>query len=400
MKRAMKYLLGAMFALFAVAGAVDQNLLYEVLGFNAPSDGVYYAMAAVPVTDVDAIAKWAGKYDRTMIAQMLNGLDVFRDLRVDRNVSRHGKLLPKFTAENGLRPLDVNVESNGRKERTLGGRKLFVYDAMKLFKIVPEELNESFLSDMIAPGAKDIPFAQWFWQREMEKLASEINDNFYNSEYHADAADYSAAATYTAGDYIKFTDDNYYKCVTNTSAGESPTSAAAKWTEVNSAVCFDGPAKIIADEITAANLTAITTGALSSSNAMDKIELMYAAMTEAHRNKGGIVRLSWDNYRNYVKHERSVFGNTATPDSADGRKFIEGSGKKWEIKPASWMAGSGRVIFDVDGNNLRAGTNLVGDRPPSIGKIVPTVHGYLTSAKMLLGFQVADLECLYVNDQA
>lgn len=396
----MKYLFGAMFALLAVAGAVDQNLLYDVLGVNTPEGSVYYAMAATPVADVEAIAKWAGKYDRQMIGQMLNGLDVFRDLRVDRNVSRHGKLLPKFTAENGLRPLDVNVEENGRKERTLGGRKLFVYDAMKLFKIVPEELIESFLSDMIAPGAKDLPFAQWFWQREMEKLGSEINDNFYSSEYHADADDYSASATYTAGDYIKFTDDNYYKCVTDTNAGESPTSHAAKWTEVNALVCFDGPGKIIADEITASNLSASTTGALSVSNAMEKIEILYNDMTEAHRNKGGVVRLSWDNYRNYVKHERSVFGNTATPDSADGRKYVEGSGKKWEIVPQSWMAGSGRVILDVDGNNLRAGTNLVGDRPPSIGKIVPTVHGYKTSAKMLLGFQIADLECLYVNDQA
>lgn len=400
MNKLMKYMIGAMIALFAVAGAVDQNLLTDVLGFSGPENGTYYAMAAVPITDVEAIAKWAGKYDRKMISQMLNGLDVFQDLRVDRNVSRHGKLLPKFTAENGLRPLDVNVEENGRKERTIGGRKLFVHDMMKLFKIVPEELIESFLSDMIAPGAKQIPFAQWFWEKEMEKLGSEINDNFYSSEYHADAADYSAAATYTAGDYIKFTDDNFYKCVTNTSAGESPTSAAAKWTEVNALVGFDGPAKIIADEITATNLSATVTGAITSSNAMDKLELMYKDMTEAHRNKGGVVRMSWDNYRNYVLHERSVFGPTANINTADGRKFIEGSGKKWEIKPHSWMSGAGRVIFDLEGNNLRAGTDLVGTRPPKIGKIVDTVHGYKTSAKMLLGFQIADLECLYVNDQA
>jgi len=389
-----------MVALFAVAGAVDQNLLSELIGVTPPSDGVYYAMAAVPVTDVEAIAKWAGKYDRKMIAQMLNGLDVFKDLVVDRNVSRHGKLLPKFTAEAGLRPLDVHVEENGRKERTIGGRKLYVYDMMKLFKIIPEELIESFMSDMIAPGAKDIPFAQWFWNAEMEKLASEINDNFYNSEYHADAPDFSAAATYNAGDYIKFTDDNFYKCVTNTVAGESPTTAAAKWQEVNGLVGFDGPGKIIADEITAANIVASTTGALTSANAMDKIEIMYKDMTEAHRNKGGIVRLSWDNYRNYVKHERDVFGNTATSATADGAKYIEGSGKKWIILPQSWMSGSNRVILDVEGRNLRAGTNLVGDRPPSIGKVVQTLHGYKAVAKMLLGFQICDLECLYVNDQA
>jgi len=378
---------------------------FALVGLSAFGDPAGLSLAmATPVTNVDAIAKWAGKYDRAMLAQMLNGLDVFTDLTVDRNVSRHGKLLPKFTAAAGMRPLDVNIEENGRQERSLGGRKLFVYDCMKLFKIVPEELIESFLADMIVPGARDIPFAQWFWEKEMEKLASEINDNFYNSEYHADAADFSAAATYTVGDHIKFTDGNYYRCVTNTSAGESPASAAAKWTEVNGTVCFDGPAKIIADEITASNITPIATGAINNTNALDKMEQMYQAMTEAHRKKGGRFLVSYDTFWDYVKHEQSVFGATNTPESGDGRKYIYGSGKKWEVVPCTWITNSNRVIIDIkisgSKGNLMVGSSIVGNLAPSIGKIVPTVHGYKTSAKWLLGFQISDLECLYVNDQA
>ena len=375
-------------------------MLFACVGFatNSSAEGLVIAMAT-PATDIDAIAKWAGKYDRTMIMQMLNSLDVFSDLRVDRNVSRHGKLLPKFTAEAGMRPLDLNVETNGRKERSFGGRKLFVEDCMKLFKIVPEEAKDSFLGDMIVPGAQQMPFAQWIWAREMEKLASEINDNFYNSEKHSDAADFAAGDTYTAGDYMKFTDDNFYKCVTNTTAGESPTTTPAKWLEVNGTVCFDGPAKIIADELTASNITATTTGAITNSNALDKIELLYKDMTEAHRNKGGVIHLSWDKFHDYVKHEQSVFGSTNTPESGDGRKYVYGSGKKWEVKPASWMADSGRLIADIKNENLAVGTSIIGDRGPSLGKMVPTVHGFLTSAKWLLGFEIADLECLYVNDQ-
>jgi hypothetical protein len=40
---------------------------------------------------------------------------------------------------------------------------------------------------------------------------------------------YSATATYSPGDVIYFTDGDYHLCLTATSAGESPTSAAAKW---------------------------------------------------------------------------------------------------------------------------------------------------------------------------
>lgn len=44
-------------------------------------------------------------------------------------------------------------------------------------------------------------------------------------------SNYSASATYSAGDIIYFTDGDYYEALASTSAGESPTSAAAKWSK-------------------------------------------------------------------------------------------------------------------------------------------------------------------------
>jgi hypothetical protein len=365
---------------------------------GAHAEGAVLAMATPAVADVEAIAKWAGKYDRTMIMQMLNGLDVFKDLTVDRDVSRHGKLLPKFTVEAGLRPLDTNVEENDRKERTLGGRKLFVYDCMKLFKVIPEELRESFLADQLQPGAKREPFASWFWSREMEKLASEINDNFYNSEYHADAPEFSAAATYTAGQHVKFTDDNFYKCVTNTTAGESPASAAAKWELSNGVILFDGPGKIIADEITGANLAPIATGAITEADAFDQMREVYNSMAIAHKNRRGTIHVSHDVYEKYLTAELTKFGNSvASATMGNGRKYVYGTNNRWELKPCSWIPGQ-RIIVNLENRNLVAGTTITGTSA-RIGKVVETVHGYKTSAKFLLGFQIRDLECLYVNDQ-
>lgn len=351
-------------------------------------------------TAVAEIAKFIGQYDKKLIAQVLNGLDIVKDCRVIRNASLNGTLLPKMTVAAGARPLDLNVTTRSGNHRSFSGRKLNVYTGMKIISIVPEELERSFLSDMLEPGAKTIPFAEWVWMKEMEKLKSEINDNFYLSTYQGDAEEFDAAASggYTAGDYVKFGDDlDIYKCVTDATTGQSPTTHPAKWSKVNGLVISDGWGTIIADEITNSNLTPISTSALTSSNALDKIELMYNGMTEAHRKIGGVFYLSPAKYRNYVIHERTVFGTQATPDMGTGVKTVYGD-PKWTIKPATWLGTSGRVIA-TQPENLIFGTNLEADLG-KISKSVETLHGSDHVIKWRQGAEIADLETFYVNDQA
>lgn len=374
----------------------------SVLFGLAPMPTNYAFATPVPATEVTAIAKWAGMYSKQMIAQVLNGLDIVNDVAVDRLVSRQGKLLPKFTVQGGLRPLNYNLEETSGKQRSWSGRKLFVYDAMKLFKIIPEELITSFQSAMLAPGAKDMPFAQWVWQAEMDKLASEINDSTYLSEYAGDAADYDAGVAYTYSStvpkYISYgTEYDIYKLAITTTAGENPISAPTKWTKINTTATCTGFGKKFADEITASTITPITTGALTTTNSFDKIELMYKGMTVAHRNKGGVVRVSPDVFRNYLTHERAIFPYATDKNSGDGKKYIYGTGNKWEIRPCSWMGASGRVIM-TPFDNLVMGTNLTNN--PGLTNVVPTLHGYKAVAKFLIGFEIADLECLYLNDIA
>ncbi len=354
-----------------------------------------------PKTAVTAVTKFAGQFSKTLLMQTLNGLDVFSQLKVDRNVSRHGKLLPKITVNAGMRPLDTDVDRNKGVERTLGGRKLFVNDCMKIFRFVPEEVIETYMSDMLAPGAKVIPFAQFFWQAEMQKLASEINDNFYLSSFHGDAAAFDASATYADGDYVKYTLDGYnyfYQANAATTAGQSPITTTAKWDLVNSVVCFDGPGTILSAEITDSNITPIVTGALTNTNAYTKTEDMYDVIPVAVRNKGGKIRMSHDVFRKYLKDERAKYSPIAYPGMGNEKKEIYGDGGKWMIEPATWMGGSQRIIFDSQGQNLCAGTNLAGT--PGVTKSVETLHGTDNVAKFTLGSQIADLEVLFVNDQA
>lgn len=359
-------------------------------------------MAVVPTTDVDAIAKYGNKNAAALIGQVLNRLEIFKDMKVNRLASREGTLLPKFKAEKGMRPLNTNIEENGRKERSFGGRKLYVYDAMKLFKIIPEELRTSYLSDMLEPGALIIPFEQWVWEQEMLTLESEINDNNYLSDYGGDATEWESGTAYTYSatvpTYKTFGDDeSIYKLLSTTTAGQSPTTHPAKWEQVNSGVTCTGIGTIIADEVAASNLPVTNTGAITSSNALDKIELIMNDMTVAHRKKGGLIRVSPLVYAHYIKHEKAVFTAALTQDMGDGKKYVYGQNKKWEIRECSWMDTSERIIA-TQFENLVAGTNLTAN--PGLTKTVQTLHGYKSVAKWLIGFEIGDLECLYVNERA
>lgn len=350
-------------------------------------------------TDFAAITKYAGQYDKQLIAQALNGMDFISQVRTIRKASSHGVLLPKMTVNGGIRPLNLNVEAPKGANRNFSGRKLYVYGGMKIITINPEEARGSFMDEMLDPKAKEIPFAQWIWEQEMKKISSEINDNIYLSDYNADAAAWDAGDAYAVGDYVNF-EESIYKAVAITVAGESPTTAAAKWEEVDNVVISKGWGTIIADEIDGGNIAGanlIATGAISNANALDKFELMYKGMSQTHRKLGGTFKVASDVYRAYVEHERSEFGNVATPDFGDGTKFIYGSNKKWAIEECSWMGDSGRVIA-TQKNNLAFGTNLEGDAN-TIAKTIETLHGYKSVVKWLQGCEISDLETLYVNDQ-
>jgi hypothetical protein len=351
-------------------------------------------------TTFDAITKYAGQFDKQLVAQALNGMDFMKQVRVLRRASAHGVLLPKMTVNKGIRPLNLNVDSPKGTNRNFSGRKLYIHEGMKIITINPEEARGTFLDANLDPNAKEIPFAQWIWEQEMAKIASEINDNIYLSDYHGDAADYSAVTVYNPGDYITFTDYSVYKCVTLTTAGQSPTTHPAKWSEVDDVVISAGWGTIIADEITAGNIAGanlITTGAITNANALTKLELMFNSMTATHQRLGGKALVSSDVFRAYVEHERATYTAAATPELGDGKKYIYGTGKKWVIEESSMMGASGRVIM-TQADNLAFGTNMEGDFN-KIGKIVDTLHGYKAIVKWQQGCEISDLETLYVNEQ-
>lgn len=356
--------------------------------------------------DISAIKGFIEKHDKRLIRQMLNGLDIFTDLPGTRRNVRTEVSLNKLVVDAGVRPLNTAIESPKGK-RTWSKRKLVPHYGMKIFEINPDDLRPTFMSEMLAPNAKREPFAAWAWQREFEKIAEEINDNFYLSEFHNDPEDWDNGTAYDAGDLVYFDAADgkgaivYEAAAGGTNAAESPSTHPAKWADVDNKVLCDGPGTVIANEITGASISPIATGAYDDTDAYDAYMTQWDAIPEA-RKKKKIAYASFDSVGDLITHHNSKFGSgqgIPATDIEEGRSFtLKGTGGRLTVKPVTWMNSSRRIIM-TDPMNLIPATDMTSDYN-KVGKIVETLHGYKAIMKFMLTFQIADLEDLYVNDQA
>jgi hypothetical protein len=409
--KTIKFLLSAFFALmigtaaqaqlglnaFAVAGTIIAGgaaLPYVIKDLPAG-----LALMAVS-TDVSALQGWITKYDTTKINQALNGMDIARDLTVIRNL-REPMALPKMTVDAGGRRLNTSIkEAKGGREWT--ERIITPYGAMKIISIIPEEVRDSFMSSMLDINAKELPFAQWVWEQEFAKIASEINDNFYYST-RPTVVNFASGATYAANAHVLF-ENVVYKNISGstTTAGESPLSASVKWKDVDNQVIIDGPDAIIKAEIAASNLAAVATGTFSETTAYGYFKDMWTDVPEAVKNKGLIAYVSHGVAEDLAENVNTKFGSGVGIGGVDIEEgvpfYLKNTNRRLKVMPCTWMGTSRRVIM-APSNNLVLGLNQVSDAS-KVGKMVDTLHGFDAIVKWMIGFQFRNLEELYVNDQA
>lgn len=402
--RILSGIVGLMFviATFATAGvplAVAIPGLLALGAFGSSSiNGVHSADVA---SDTSALATYAGTYAKSLISTMLNGLDIASDIKVIRNL-KSDHTLTKISINAGIRPLNTNVEDPTGSNRVYSERKIEMKGGMKIFNIVPEELRSTFMSDMLDPNASDIPFAEYVWAAEFEKLGDEINESVYLADYNADAAAWASGSTYSAGDFVNFNED-IYEANASTSAGQSPSTHPAKWDLRNAESICTGLGTIIANEITGSAITPVTTGTITSSNAYAKFQLVWRALPTALQKKSmnPTIYCSYDVYELYLDNIETLFGNgnlEELPESKGGDVYLRKTAKRCRIKPVTWMGSSQRLIC-CPADNLVMGTNQLDDMN-NIGKKVDTLHGFKAICKYLIGFQIQDLDALVVNDQA
>lgn len=350
--------------------------------------------------NIDAIKGYLKKMDRQLIGRMLNELSFFKDpsLNVMRGLKTE-TILPKYTGAKGARRLNTTIDSPKGKG-AWGVRTIVPRFGMKILSFVPDELKETYFSEFMDTNKKRIPFADWVMNEEMKTLAAEINDNIYNAVY-ATVEDWASGDTYTVGDHVMF-QEVIYKCVTNTSAGESPLTASAKWEDADAAVLLDGPGTVIASEISGSNLAAYAGGVFDNTDAYDVIKGQWEDdVTEAHKNQGAIAYVSPGAAEDIAQHQNTKFGSgkgIANADVEEGQPFyLKNTNKRLMVVPSVWMGTSRRIIISP-AKNLTFGTDQLSNLN-SIGKVVETLHGYDTITKFTLAFQIRDLERVSVNDQ-
>ncbi|MGB1316656.1 MAG: hypothetical protein ACPG5W_00545, partial [Flavobacteriales bacterium] len=332
---------------------------------------------------------------------MLNSLDIVNDIKVIRNL-KSDHTLTKISINAGIRPTNTNVSAADGTNRVFSDRTISMKGGMKIFSMIPEELRSTFMSDMLDPNADQLPFAEYVWDAEFEKLGEEINESVYLADYNADAAAWVSGSTYSSGDFVNF-DESIYEANASTSAGESPTTTPAKWDKRNAESITTGLGTIIATEITASNITPVTTGAISSSTAYGDLQDVWRNLPTAmqKKSKEPTIYVSYDVFEKYVDNVETQFGNgnlEELPEMNGGDVYLRKTARRCKIVPCTWMGSSQRIICTPK-ENLVMGTNSLDDMN-GIGKTVPTLHGFDAICKYMLGFQIQDLEALSVNDQA
>lgn len=191
---------------------------------------------------------------------------------------------------------------------------------------------------------------------------------------------YQTVADKLSADYLAQVNDNAAYLGVYDANGTTAASMATGW------------GTIIADLITASSITPVVTGAITSANAVTKVEDVVDSAPAHMKGKKGYVYVSFATWAKYRTHYRSLngFGFNKT----DGVYKLDGY-KDITIIAASWMGNSSRIIYTLD-QNLVFGTDGDGvTMHPSIK--YDTIE---LRMKLPIGFEIQDEAVLIVNDQA
>ena len=186
-------------------------------------------------------------------------------------------------------------------------------------QMTPQEFEGTYLGMMRRTGQnqKDLPFEAYILDKVIQKLHTEMESAIWQGE---------AAAIPAAGDDLD---------------------------EV-----FDGYLKIIADAITASDITEFPTGALTNENIVEKVEDMWDALDPAMKRERVEVWMSYSNYVKYVQNYREDFGKYVGYDGQGAIKLDFGNAV---LRPIAGMGNSNRVII-TQPENFHYGLDAASDK--------------------------------------
>ena len=355
--------------------------------------------------DLTNIKNYAGTYAGSLLKRLYlelalgaTGISVMPGLK-----SKH--TLHKIFKKKGLKPY-TGTEAPRGGSITYEPRVLQVEKAQHDDMIHPSDYIGTYMEQMRgrgeSPNNKTIPFQQVVMETVMDETADEIvRDTIYNGVGKSGFAAYNAGTAYTVGSLITYTQEGelrYWRCIAATTAGQTPDTHPAKWEWAGGRALCKGLGKIIADEVTAGNIKAaqvINTGAITSADAYGQFTAVWRGLPEIIRSKGATIHTSFTNHEFLMDdYENKIKKNF---EQVDGITYLAKTDRKCQILPVNWLSGAGRLIA-TPGSNLWMGTDQASDL--NALKVIEKMYTLQLGMSFMIGFQIADLEVLAINDQA
>lgn len=369
--------------------------------------------------DVSGITGFSDQNQKELIATLVNGLDIANDVMVQPNVKNKIKL-PKLAVGNGFRPYSPIVNF-GKGDIQFTERELETRTGKRELLLEIKAFKDKYLAWQTNAGNgankkfDDYAFAKFVWQQVIKSVQREINDETaYFGFDKALATLFDGGTAYPAKAYVTFIDpkdgiNKFYQNVSGaaTTAGQTPATHPAKWRDVSARAVAPGLG-VILDKIIADGFPVVTTGAISDiTTAVNAFKRFFRAAPVPYQREGVIVNCSYTDAQFLIDGLESNISKYTTPEVSNlmqkGLIPIPGTQNKGWVKPATWMGSSRRLIgtpmFDMSGKseNLYMGTDLLSD-----GNEIKTVEALWTieaGISMDIGWQIADLGALIINDQ-
>jgi hypothetical protein len=350
---------------------------------------------------LSALAAYSGQYEKKLMTRFLNGFDVNNPALELYPTVKNKLNLTQIVVNKGAKP--YTGKHVAKDDIVYTPRILTVEDCQRDLTIDPKQYRPTFMAEMRGRGENannmTIPFAQYVNEAIIKELNAEINnETLYHGVGKAAFTAFNGASTYSPGARITFTQDSelrYFKCVTATLAGESPSTHPAKWVWAGAEALTKGFGGIIADEITGGALNPVVTGTVTSSNAYASFIAMFRALPLAVRNQECVILCSYTDFDLLLDdYEDKVKKNF---EESNGITYLAKTDRKCIIAPWSAMSGSRRLIATAK-KNFVVGTDEFSDM--NTIKTKEEMYHLDMGMTWVMGMQIRDLGAMRVSNQA
>lgn len=355
-----------------------------------------------------ALHAYAGKYAKELMSKFYKELKLEAEgIKVIPGV-KNKITMPRLAVGRGLKPY-TGIFASMNNQLKYSDRELGVERVQRDLSIDPEKYRTTYLSENQTGSAgsnadkeSQIPFAKFTFEKVMEENAEEVVDMLYWGVGKEAFLAFDAGTAYAAGDLVKFNatvngtaETQYFKCIVDTNAGESPATHEAKWDWAGNLAIAKGYNVKIQEAITDEGFNQIAdTGAINKDDAYDQFLEVFRILPERLRKKGVTMYCSANSKDDLLDAiENKV---TKNYELIDGILYLPKTDQKCKIQTVEWLGGSDRLLCTMPGNFV-LGTDQLSDMNKLTS--IPKHYDLEYSLSFLIGLQIADLDVLAMNGQ-